>query len=60
MTHMALNWRHHPNILDSFYYMFGQHHLLAEDYSIRLLWRLVEREKIEGRDFHPGSRDSGS
>jgi hypothetical protein len=34
MTHMALNWRHHPNIFDPFYYMFGQHHHLAEDYSI--------------------------
>jgi hypothetical protein len=53
MTHMALDWRHHPNTIDSFYYMFGQHDHLSEDYSIRLVWRLVEGEKIEGRGFRP-------
>lgn len=58
MTHMALDWRHDPNTYHGSYYGFGHDHLV-EDYSIRLVWQLVDKEKIEGGVFYPGSRNSG-
>jgi hypothetical protein len=57
VTHMALDGRHNPNTYHYLYY--GWHDHLFEDYSIRLVWQLVEKEKIEGGFFYPGFRDSG-
>jgi hypothetical protein len=60
MTHMALNWRHHLNWINFSYY--APHYsdpsyqkiwrdYLFEDHSIPLVWKLAEKEGINGKCF---------
>lgn len=44
MTHCALDWKHHPNVLNPVYYLtrgdLRWNDILWKDYSILLVWRL--------------------
>jgi hypothetical protein len=48
MTHMALDWRHHPTYFNPSYYMSGRdgrmNDHIFEDNSIRLIWQISDKE----------------
>ena len=55
MTHMALDWRHHPTWYNPFYDMRGRdgrmNDHIFEDNSIRLIWQISDEKETQGKSL---------